>query len=74
MAVRTFRELYPSPEQWADPLWLGQYGDLSEGYELQNGDAYGCQANNTLYCCTRPDKHEGPHIADDGHEVLAVWE
>lgn len=75
MALRTFRELYPNPEQWVDPLWLEQYGDLSEGYDEQDGDINGCQATNGQFVCTRPyNHHEGPHVADDGCEVLAVWD
>lgn len=72
MATRTYRDLYPDRERWADPAWFDLYADLLE----ENDDNPGCcQALDSIisYGCTREPNHSGPHIADSGDEVLAVW-
>lgn len=71
--MKTYRDLYPNRDRWANPLWFDACADLSEG--ATDDQPQGCRTtnNNNVYICTRPANHEGPHVADDGDIVLDVW-
>lgn len=75
VAMRTYRDLYPNREQWDDPAWFDTCADLSEG-ETDEHNPEGCQQmdGDGIFICTRPANHEGPHVADTGYEVVAVWD
>lgn len=68
--IRTYRDLYPDRKRWLNPVWFDLYADLSE---TESGESGCCPAWDDRYGCTRPSGHLGPHIADDGDDVLAVW-
>jgi hypothetical protein len=54
--------------------------EITAKYPNSLGDARKCSSKTqpnwiTRKCwtCTRPAHHDGPHVAYDGHDALAIW-
>lgn len=65
-----------------DPTtWYLPQGDIPDDTEVEFEDSdevdlceVGFMVGDILVVCTRPERHEGSHVAGDGSRIIAIWD